>query len=68
MGSEELRQRALVDGRPAIAVRIIKRSDANAVEVVRRVAREIERIGSEAPGGVELVWVSDAGNYIPVIG
>lgn len=64
MGSEEVRQGALINGKPAIAVRIIKKADANAVEVVREVEREIELLRAEAPGGVELIWVSDEGNYI----
>lgn len=64
MGSEELRQSASVDGRPAIAVRIIKKADANAVDVVDRVRQKIEQLKQELPGGIELIWVSDTGNYI----
>jgi len=64
MGSVEQRQQAMINGRPGIAARIIKKSDANAVEVVRRVEKEIIAMRNEAPGGIELVWVSDAGNFI----
>lgn len=64
MASEERRQAATVDKRPCIAVQIIKKADANAVEVVRRVKEKMTAIKTAIPGGVELIWVSDMGGYI----
>ena len=64
VASEEYRQRAFIDGRPAIAMRIVKKSDANAVAVVRRVRAAFDEVDAELPGGMELIWVTDDGNYI----
>jgi hydrophobic/amphiphilic exporter-1 (mainly G- bacteria), HAE1 family len=59
MGTEELRQIAEVDGRPAIAIKVVKKADANAVAVVRRVRESVEEIKHNLPGGMEVVWVTD---------
>ncbi len=64
MGSEERRQAAFINGKPCVAIRIIKKSDANALEVVRLVKQKTEELQLSIPGGIELVWVSDSGAYI----
>ncbi|HNX76555.1 MAG TPA: efflux RND transporter permease subunit [Candidatus Rifleibacterium sp.] len=64
MAGEELRQSASIDGRRCIAVQIIKKADANAVEVVRNIKASIKDLNNTLPGGIEVVWVSDAGAYI----
>ncbi|MDD3146599.1 MAG: efflux RND transporter permease subunit [Candidatus Riflebacteria bacterium] len=64
MAGEELRQSASIDGRHCIAVQIIKKADANAVEVVNQVKNSITSLQQSLPGGIELVWVSDMGSYI----
>ncbi|HQE82020.1 MAG TPA: efflux RND transporter permease subunit [Candidatus Hydrogenedentes bacterium] len=63
MGTGELRQIAHVDGRQAVAIRIIKRSEANAVKVIDAVRGALDRMGNELPGGTELVWVTDDGTF-----
>lgn len=64
MGSEERRQAAMIDGRPCIGVRVIKKADANAVRVVERVRKALGDIRSLLPGGMKLVWISDDGAFI----
>lgn len=58
-GMAELRQESEIDGRPAVALKVVKRADANAVAVVRSVERAVETIRRDLPGGMELVWVTD---------
>jgi len=63
MTTEELRQAAYVDGRPAVAVKVVKKSDANAVAVVRQVRKAMADIRHTLPGGMELIWVTDDGTF-----
>jgi HAE1 family hydrophobic/amphiphilic exporter-1 len=64
MTTEELRQKANIDGRPCIYIKVIKKAEANAVRVVNRVSSAMDRLNQELPGGMELVWVSDDGRFI----
>lgn len=64
MTTGELREVAAVDGRPAISIRVIKKSDANTVEVTRRVRQVVDALKGNLPGGMELVWVTDEGRFI----
>jgi hydrophobic/amphiphilic exporter-1 (mainly G- bacteria), HAE1 family len=63
MTTEELRQSSKIDGRNGIAVKVVKKADANAVAVVENVKKAIEKIKNELPGGMELVWVTDDGLF-----
>lgn len=64
MTTDEQRQSAFIDGRPAVAVRVVKKADANAVQVVDRVRAVTEELRKTLPGGMELMWVDDDGAYI----
>lgn len=64
MGTEELRQKATYNGRPCISIEVVKREDANAVQVVDRVREAMDRLQQELPGGMELKWVKDDGAFI----
>jgi len=64
VGAEEYRQSALIDGRPGIAIRIVKKADANAAAVVDRVRRVFDDLSTGLPGGMELTWITDDGDYI----
>ena len=64
MATEEVRQQATIDGRPCVAVRIVKKAEANAVAVTQRVRHAIGRLRDALPGGMELVWVTDDGRFI----
>ncbi|MGD8450211.1 MAG: efflux RND transporter permease subunit [Phycisphaerae bacterium] len=63
MSTEELRQAAEIDGRPCIAIKVVKKADANAVKVVHSVRDALDRLQAELPGGMELVWVTDDGTF-----
>ncbi len=63
MAMKELRQTAFIDGRPCIAIKVIKKADANAVKVVDRVRAAMEDLQRGLPGGMELVWVTDDGTF-----
>jgi len=64
MTTEELRQQATIDGRPCIYIKVVKKSEANAVRVVDQVRAAMDRLNRELPGGMELVWVNDDGRFI----
>jgi hydrophobic/amphiphilic exporter-1 (mainly G- bacteria), HAE1 family len=64
MTSQERRQAAFIDGRPCIGLRVVKKADANTVRVVNEVRAAVERMQTELPGGMELVWVTDDGTFI----
>lgn len=64
MASEERRQAATINSRPCIAVQIVKKADANAVQVVNLVKAQFEALKPQLPGGVEILWVSDMGSFI----
>jgi HAE1 family hydrophobic/amphiphilic exporter-1 len=64
MTTEELRQKARLDGRPAIYIKIIKKAEGNAVRVVNRVRAAMDRLNQALPGGMDLVWITDDGRFI----
>lgn len=64
MSTEELRQKATIDGNPCIYIKVVKKAEANAVRVVNRVRAAMNKLESELPGGMELVWVNDDGRFI----
>ncbi|MCC8180360.1 MAG: efflux RND transporter permease subunit, partial [Planctomycetes bacterium] len=64
MASDEIRQASFINGRPCIGIQVVKRSDANAVMVVNEVRSRLDEINNNLPGGSELVWISDDGEFI----
>jgi len=64
MTTEELRQKASIDGRPCIYIKVVKKAEANAVRVVNRVNVAMDKLNEELPGGMELVWITDDGRFI----
>ncbi|MBN1973535.1 MAG: efflux RND transporter permease subunit [Sedimentisphaerales bacterium] len=64
MTTEELRQKAAIDGKPCIYIKIKKKAEANAVRVVSSVKTEMANIIQELPGGMELIWINDDGRFI----
>lgn len=64
MTTEELRQKANIDGRPCICIKIKKKAEANAVRVVNRIKSAMNKLRQELPGGMELVWINDDGRFI----
>ena len=59
MATEEVRQRVLLDGKPGVAVKIVKKSEGNTVEVVRECRERFDAIAAALPGGMAMTWVSD---------
>ncbi len=64
MGTKEVRQKAFIDGKPAIYIKIIKKAEANAVRVVDQVRAAVDKLNKELPGGMRLVWFNDDGTFI----
>jgi hydrophobic/amphiphilic exporter-1 (mainly G- bacteria), HAE1 family len=64
MTTKELRQMAVVDGKQCVAIKVVKKSDANAVNVVNGVKAAMEKIREGLPGGMELIWITDDGTFI----
>ena len=64
MGTDEIRQAAFLDGNPAIAIRIVKKAEANAVDVTHRIRDILTDIQKQLPGDMHLTWVSDNGHFI----
>jgi HAE1 family hydrophobic/amphiphilic exporter-1 len=64
MSTEEVRQAAEVDGRAGVAIRVVKKADANAVAVTNNVRAAMGRLSADLPGGMELVWITDDGKAI----
>ncbi|MCD4825771.1 MAG: efflux RND transporter permease subunit [Phycisphaerae bacterium] len=63
-GTEERRQATFINGRPAIGIRVVKKADANTVKVVNRVREVFALLQKELPGGMELIWVIDDGDFV----
>jgi HAE1 family hydrophobic/amphiphilic exporter-1 len=64
MTTEELRQAAFIDGQPGIGIKVVKKADANAVQVANLVHKTMDEIQTALPGGMELVWISDDAAFI----
>lgn len=64
MESEDPDTTAFLDGAPCVAVKVVKKGDANAVRVVDLVRDGVAQIRDELPGGMELVWFRDDGDFI----
>jgi len=64
MGTKEVRQKAFIDGKPAVYIKIIKKAESNAVKVVDQVRAAVDKLNKELPGGMKLVWFNDDGTFI----
>lgn len=64
MGTADLRQTSFLKTEPCIAMKVVKRSDANAVKTVENLQTAIDKISPILPGGFKLHWVSDDARFI----
>ena len=64
MGTERVDTTAYIDGKPCIAIKVVKKGEANAVKVIRRVRAAFDAAEKEIPGGMSLIWFRDDGNFI----
>ncbi len=62
--SKEIRQKAFINGKPCINLRIVKKAEANTLRVVNAVKSAIENIRRTLPAEMELIWVNDEGLFI----
>jgi len=64
--SREVRSKAYVDGQPAAYFNIVKKGDANAIEVINGIRKRFNQINNsgELPTGMKLVWFKDSGEFI----
>ncbi len=64
MATEEVRQRAILDGQQGIVLKVVKKADANIVNIVKEVHKRFDEISATLPAGMELTWVSDEATNI----
>ncbi|MBR4672827.1 MAG: efflux RND transporter permease subunit [Victivallales bacterium] len=64
MTTEEVRERAFIDGVPCIIMNVIKKAEGNTVKVVNMVRKRVEKIQGQLPGGMKLVWFADSGAHV----
>jgi HAE1 family hydrophobic/amphiphilic exporter-1 len=66
MISKENRTIAFYNGKPAVNVKIVKKGEANAVRVVERIRKAVDEIkrSNILPGGMNLIWFTDDGEFI----
>lgn len=64
--SREVRRKAYVDGKPAARFNIVKKSEANALEVINGIRKRFDQMvaNGDLPSGMELVWFHDSGKFI----
>lgn len=62
--TEEVRQRATLNGKPGVIIKVVKKSDGNTVQVVNDLKKRFEELKSTLPQGMELVWVFDDGEIV----
>ena len=64
--SREVRSKAYVNGKPASRFNIVKKGEANAIEVIRGIRARFDQMvrNGELPSGMELVWFHDSGEFI----
>ena len=59
LATAEIRQRAILDGKQGIVLKVVKKAEGNIVSVVEESRQRFEEIRETLPGGMELTWVSD---------
>ncbi|MFZ5805684.1 MAG: efflux RND transporter permease subunit [Verrucomicrobiota bacterium] len=64
VGSEDERTIARYNGRPTVGLGIVKQSDANTVDVARKVKAEMRRIQKDLPEGITVDVAYDSSIYI----
>ncbi|MBR2911297.1 MAG: efflux RND transporter permease subunit [Lentisphaeria bacterium] len=64
--SRDPRSRDFVDGKPAVRFNIVKKGEANAIEVINGIRKRYESFNNSGllPSGMKLVWFKDAGEFI----
>ncbi len=63
-GTERPKSKAFYDGEPCVILKVTKKGEANAVAVVDRVRKAFDAVRGHLPGGMELVWFRDDGDFV----
>ncbi|HZJ15151.1 MAG TPA: efflux RND transporter permease subunit [Chthoniobacteraceae bacterium] len=63
-GPEDLRSIGRYNGKPAVALGVVKQTQANTIEVARAIKREIERMKPTLPDSVHLDLPYDESDYV----
>lgn len=63
-GTKRMESLGYFNGERAIVIKITKKGESNAAEVVRRVKAEAESLMATLPAGMALHWVRDDGAYV----
>ena len=60
------RSRDFVNGKPAVRFNIVKKGEANAIEVIKGIRKLYERMNNSGtlPSGMSLFWFTDSGEFI----
>ena len=60
------RSRDFVNGKPAVRFNIVKKGEANAIEVIKGIRKLYERMNTSGtlPSGMSLFWFTDSGEFI----
>ncbi|MEO8353067.1 MAG: efflux RND transporter permease subunit, partial [Chthoniobacteraceae bacterium] len=63
-GPEDLRSIGRYNGKPAVALGVVKQTQANTIEVANNIKAELERLRSVVPEGVEINLPYDESEYV----
>ena len=64
LATAEIRQRAILDGKQGIVLKVVKKAEGNIVSVVKESRKRFAEVQKSLPGGMELVWISDEADNI----
>ena len=64
LATAEVRQRAILDGKQGVVIKVVKKAEGNIVSLVKETRKRYEEIRKTLPGGMDLVWVSDEATNI----
>ena len=63
--AKEIRQEGYLGREPGVAIEIVKKSDANTVDVIRQVRQRFDDLQSSGlPRNTQLIWFKDSADYI----
>ena len=65
--SKEVRERASLDGKNGIIIKVVKKAEGNTVAVVNETRRRFNEVISTIPSGMQLQWVSDDATTIQAV-
>ena len=63
-GTKRAESLGFFNGEPAVVIKIKKKGEANAAEVVNRIRKAAETARANLPAGMTLHWVRDDGDYV----